>query len=280
MTKKLGIITSGGGLKCSYGVGVMLALSERFGMREPHALISCSGSAGTGSYYVARQYDSIRNIWENLLSTKDFVNLARFWRIIDIDYLIDEVFKKQDPLDSKTIHSSPINYLIPALNRQTGEVDYFSNEGNIDVFEAMRATKAMPLAFRVSPRVEIGDSMYCDGPLSSSVDTHFEKAIELGAEKVLTVDHASPSLSRHFEHRMFSLWAFTQSSDFKAGYSSNRQRVEQYEVPGDIEVFRVRPQNPLEITTLNNDRRLLVKTIQQGYDETSANDELVKFLES
>lgn len=86
---------SGGGMKSSFGVGVILALAEKYNITEPFLLICGSGSAGTGSYYISKQYKSIRNIWTNLVSSKNFINCKRFWKIIDIDYLIDVIFKKK-----------------------------------------------------------------------------------------------------------------------------------------------------------------------------------------
>lgn len=277
MTDKLAIITSGGGTKCSFGVGVMLALAE-FGIQEPFILISCSGSAGTGSYYVAKQYDSIYNIWVNLISTKKMVNHSRFWRIIDIDYLIDEIFKKQDPLNSGAVYSSPINYLIPALNRQTGEIDYFSNRDGVDVFEAMRATKSMPIAFRLNPQVVINSSTYCDSILSSSAKTHLEKAVELGAQKILVVDNSVQSHSRDFEHRIFDLWISFQDQHFKENYAKAERRARNYQPPKNVKFFSIRPKGPLKITTLDNNKNLLRASIQEGYNETSSNKELVEFL--
>lgn len=278
MTDKLAIITSGGGTKCSFGVGVMLALAERLCIQEPPILISCSGSAGTGSYFVAKQYNSIRNIWGNLISTRKLLNHARFWKMMDIDYLIDEIFKKQDPLNSGAVYCSPIHYLIPALNRQTGKIDYFSNRNGVDVFEAMRATKAMPLAFRLNPNVAINGSTYCDSTLSSSAKTHLEKAVELGAQKVLVIDNSVESRSRDFEHRIFDLWVFVQSQNFRENYAQAERQARDYQAPKDIEFFSIRPKESLKITTLNNDKILLRESIRQGYNETSSNEELVEFL--
>lgn len=128
---------SGGGMKCSFGVGAILAIAEKYKIKEPFLLICGSGSAGTGSYYVSAQYKSIRNIWTNLVS-------------------------------SKTI------YLIPALNKKTGKIDYLDVKKN-DIFECMRATKAMPIAFKLNPKVEINNSFYCDSPISSKPETHIKK---------------------------------------------------------------------------------------------------------
>lgn len=278
MKDKLAVITSGGGTKCSFGVGIMLALAEKFGIKEPPILISCSGSAGTGSYFVAKQYNSIRNIWGNLLSTRKFVNRARFWRMIDIDYLIDEIFKKQDPLKADAVYSSPTHYLIPALNRQTGRIDYFSNRSGVDVFEAMRATKAMPLAFRLSPNVVINGSTYCDSVLSSSVETHLEKAVELGAQKVLVVDNSIRSNSKDFEHGIFNLWVSIQDKHFRENYAQAERQARDYRLPRNVRFFSIRPNEPLKIRTLDNNKTLLNDSIQQGYDETSSSRELAEFL--
>lgn len=278
MTNNLAIITSGGGLRCSFGVGVMLALAENLGIREPSYLISCSGSAGTGTYFVSKQYDSIRNIWSNLLSTKKFVRISRFWKMIDIDYLVDKVFKKQAPLDLETFHSSPIHYLIPALNRQTGKIDYFSNRDGTDIYEVMRATKAMPIAFKLSPNVYINDSTYCDSCLSSSAENHLEKAVELGAEKVLIVDNSVKSSSDDFEDRFFKLWVSAQDRDFKRNYAQAELKARDYQLPAEIEFFNIRPKEPLAVSTLNNNQQSLIASIKQGYDETSSNKELTDFL--
>lgn len=278
MVDKLAIITSGGGTKCSFGAGVMLALAEIFGIKEPEILISGSGSAGTGSYFTAKQYDSIRNIWGNLLSTSKFINYSRFWRIIDIDYLIDVIFKEQDPLNIPNIHNSPTHYLIPALNRQTGKIDYLSNKDKVDIFEAMRATKAMPIAFKFNPHIVINGSTYCDSELSSSAEIHFEKAVDLGAKKILVVANTYQDNLRDFEHRMFDLWVCCQDNHFRESYSQAVRQAREYQPYNKVNILWIRPQNKIKISNLSNNRDLLRATMQQGYDETSNNPELVEFL--
>jgi predicted patatin/cPLA2 family phospholipase len=187
MSNKTAIIMSGGGMTCSYGVGAILALIEEYNLTKPDIVIAGSGNAGTLAYYVAEQYGSIRNIWSNLLSTKKFINLLRIWNVIDIDYLIDEVFRKQDILDVKKIYDSKMIYLIPTTNIETGNVEYFSNKNNDDIFEALRATKAMPILFR--HKVCINGGKYCDSYASISVKRNALKAISLGATKIIIIDN-------------------------------------------------------------------------------------------
>ncbi len=272
---KLAVIMSGDGTRSSFGVGVLLALAEKYGITEPFLLICGSGSAGTGSYYLAKQYASIRNIWTNLVSSRKFLNRWRFWKVIDIDYLIDVIFKRQDPLDGAAVRKSKTRYLIPALNKTTGKIDYFDNKSGMDVFESMRATKAMPLAFKLNPSIGINGSAYCDSLLSSNSRAHVKKAVEMGADKILLIHNTHPGEAR-LERAFFSLWMLFRGC--KRNYYATERELLGYRPPENVSVFSIRPKSQLEITTLNNRKSLLKGTINVGYSETVSNDELRSFL--
>ena len=68
-------------------------------------------------------------------------------RIIDIDYLIDVVFKRQQPLDVKRLRESGMVFNVGTTSRDTGAVTYFSNKDTVDFFDMLRASKAMPVAY-------------------------------------------------------------------------------------------------------------------------------------
>ncbi len=146
-TKKIAIIASEGGISCAYSVGAILALIEKFDLVNPYLVIGSSGSTGTFAYYVAGQYKSIENIWKNLLPSKKFISWKRLHKIMDIDYLIDDIFKKQDTLDVEKIKSSKIKFYISATNIETGNPEYFGNQSNVDIFEALRASSAAPIVY-------------------------------------------------------------------------------------------------------------------------------------
>src|SRR3990167_9725188 len=157
-TKKIAIVASEGGMSCAYSVGAILALVEKFDLVNPYLVIGSSGSTGTFAYYVAGQYKSIRNIWENLLPSKKFISWLRLNRVMDIDFLIDDIFKKQDTLDVEKIKSSEIKFYISATNIETGEAEYFGNQSDIDIFEVLRASSAAPIVY--NKLVEINGNKY------------------------------------------------------------------------------------------------------------------------
>ena len=226
------------------------------------------------AYFVAGQFKSIKNIWENLLSTKEFINPLRFWKVIDIDYLIDNVFKKQDPLVADRIYKSSINFVIPYTCVETGKIGYFSNKKNEDVFEALRATKAMPIVY--GKTVKIDDSLFCDSYLSAHNPLNIEKAKKLGASKILVLDS-------HFGKSMlaedgYDLWLESKSKVFKDNYFAELNRLKNTDI--DPGIFYLRPKSQLEITSLNNDSKLLRATVDLGYEDTINNKGLEVFLES
>lgn len=278
MTEKLAIITSGGGTRCCWGAGAMLALAKHYNFTEPDILIACSGSAGTGSYYVAKQYHSIKNIWGNLLASKKFLNHLRFWKIIDIDYLIDEIFKKQDPLETDKIYSSSVQYFISAVNCRNGEIEYFSNQQKSDIFQIMRATKAMELAYKIKPKIFIEPSFYSDSMLTSSAETHIKKAVTLGATKILLIDNADQGSSGHVFDQLYNFWLYFQNKNFKRGYQKNVSEIKKYVAPGNVKIFCHRPKNILPLGLLDNNHKRLKQALLQGFEETAANQELADFL--
>lgn len=275
MAEKLAIIMSGGGIKSSFGVGVILALVEKYNIDEPYLLICVSGSAGTGSYYISKQYKEIYDIWINHVSSKRFLDWRRFWKIIDVDYLIDVIFKEREPLKEKLIYNSKTRYLIPALNKNTGNIDYFDNQKEMNLFESMRATKAMPVAFKINPNVKINDFVYCDSFASSSAQSHIPKAVDLGAKKILLIDnfHCQGKSIIDF---VFLSWMFFQKC--KNQYYSNEKKLLNYQIPKDVKIFTIVPRSKLKITTLNNNKKLICQAIKQGYQETVSNKDLRSFL--
>ena len=260
MKNKTAIIMSGGGMTCSYGVGSLLALVKKYKLKNPAIVIAGSGSAGTLAYFVAQQYDVILNIWSNLLSTKEFIDPLRISKVVDIDYLIDEVFKKQATLNEKKIRASKILHLIPATNVETGKVTYFSTKNGIDVFEAMRASKAMPVLF--NKKVCIRGKQYCDSYISTSTKLNALKAIKLGATKVIIIDNTTPHLINRF---LFFAWFNLRNKNFKKNYLKNLEKINETNFPSNVQMIYLKPEKKLKISMLDNSRRALGELTSTGY---------------
>lgn len=279
MHEDLAIIMAGGGMRSAYAVGVMLALAEEYDVWEPGILIAGSGSAGTAAYYLAGQYASIRNIWTELLASKRFINPWRFWKVLDIDYLIDVVFRELDPLDLEQVERSKTRCFIPVFDMRKNDVTYFRNDGEQDYFEVLRATKSVPVVFRMRPGVSLQGSEYCDSPISSRVEAHISVAVEHGAKRIILIRPAAPERDGwNLGRIMFFIWMFFRGC--ASEYLRDWRVSSRTPVPDDVEYFTLYPKESLRIGMLDNRREALRAAVEQGYRETVKNGELRKFLKS
>lgn len=159
----------GGGMRCAYSAGATVALAKEFGLCEPGMFLASSGSVGTMFYFLARQYDAIERIWTKHLATRRFVSLLRVGKIMDIDWLVDEVFRRIDPLDVRTVNNSPTKWRVPVTDKEKRSVRFVGKEDGLNVFELMRAAKAAPFIYGKS--VILDGREYIDGDLAKPFGT-------------------------------------------------------------------------------------------------------------
>jgi predicted patatin/cPLA2 family phospholipase len=186
MNKKIAIVCSGGGMRCGYTGGVLVALAKELGLTSPAIVIGGSGGASSSLYYLTQQYEDIENAAVNLLSSPQLISLFRLRRIVDVDYLVDVIYKELIPLDLARLSLTKTAYYILVKNAENGNIHYYSNYDKEDVYEILRATTAAPYVYR--KKIALGNSHYIDGASFSALRTMIDKAIELGADKVLVID--------------------------------------------------------------------------------------------
>ena len=264
-------------MSCSYAAGAISALALHHRFENPDIVIGGSGSAGSLAYFVSGQYGSIKKLWGEYLSTKKFINKWRFWKLIDIDYLIDEIFGKQDRLDTKAVMKSNIDLFIAATNSKTAELKYFSNKflrNEEDIFDILRASKAMPIAF--NKKIKIDGEKFCDSYLSSYPNAHIRKAVELGAKKIILID-SRPGVGRN--EIFFKFWIIAQSRQFKKSYNSQIKEIFNYKLPDDISLITIKPSSKINADTFSSKKEDLVQTIQAGHDDVVNNKELKAMLD-
>ncbi|UCD56588.1 MAG: patatin family protein [Candidatus Hydrogenedentota bacterium] len=286
MNRKTCIVAEGGGLRASYGVGVVRALIEKFHITSVDIAVATSGSAGTLAYYVAQQFDSLVNIWTNLLTTWRFLSLRNLLlgnSVLNIDYLIDVVFKQQDKLDVETLKRQPTELFIPVTNYRTGEAQYFSNYDDVDFFEVLRATKAAEISY--GRPVEIAGQEYVDGALSAPIG--ITKAIDAGATDIIVI---SPNPKGFIRSRSI-MERFTTGLFARRFPKSLRQTIEEHPetynlnldiIKREIEmnerhVVLIQPESKIATGTLGNSREKLMLTIEQGYADACRHEELNSF---
>lgn len=215
---KLAIVCTGGGTRCAFAGGFLVGLGREFSL-EPSIIVAASGSAGNACYFASKQFVEIERIWKKHLATKKFFTFFRVWKMMDIDYLVDVVFKKAEPLDMARLKASKTLIRVPLLNMQTKHIDYIDPKEN-NTFDLLRASKAMPLIY--GRRIHVDGNIFMDGALVASIEQMINEAELLGATHIIVIENRVRSKVFQYAKKMVGYFL---SARTEVKYPSISQKV-------------------------------------------------------
>jgi predicted patatin/cPLA2 family phospholipase len=263
-TPKLAIVCAAGGTSCSYTGGSLVALAKEYGLLQPDYLIAASGSAGSAMYYLTGQYESIKRIWTQHICSPHFLSFKRIHKMMDVDYLVDTIIQKFEPLDLEKLSNLHTRYFIPVKSADTGQGRYFSCRDGIDIHEVLRATKALP--FFYGRKVNIGGELFLDSAFTITKEHGVSKALELGATHVLVLE-IHPRNRTRFQSLTNKI--ISRLSGSKPNHAHQ---------PHGVNILRLGPdKNPAPPVTRN--ANLLTAAYNKGYEDVRNHRELRTFLE-
>lgn len=180
--EKITLVLQGGGMRGVYGMGVLREL-QRLGYPSSRfkEIIGTSAGALNGSYFLTGQVDEGISIYTDYLSGDRFINFRRRDKILDIDYLVDDVIFSDLPIDEESFHHSSTPFYVSLAGSDGGL--YLRQPRKEDLRETLRAAAAMPIFY--GREIKIGERYYLDGGVIESVST--TSALERGAENILVI---------------------------------------------------------------------------------------------
>lgn len=274
MQKELtAIVCSGGGMRSAHGAGFLYAMATKLGITSPDIMTGSSGDAGNVLYFSSGQYKEMKHVWTELLSTPKFISPLRFWKMMDINYFIDDILKKQEPLDIDALRESPIRWSIPISEFDTGCLRYVSASDSLDPFEILRAATAVPITF--GKKILLTGKRYIDGEIGSLLQDHISHVTQQGAKRILVLNHTQQ-------------WNNISRAIFR-GYAGQIPQGMHDAVLKDISksifqmdssgasVVIVAPQN-LNVGCMTRDRKKLQATFEQGVEDALSNEKDLRAL--
>jgi len=271
-------IFPGGSARAVYTAGNIYALCE-IDIPPPDIIIGCSGSAPTAMCYISGQKEVIKNVWCRSLSNTNFLNIFRFWRMLDIDYLIDTVIKQNNPLDLVKIKNSEIKFLTPITNSKTGDVEYVSNRDNLDLMEVSRATTWVPFAASLFNLrgVKINDNYYFDSGVASRFPIHVEEAIREGAERIIVFD--SWHKDDNPKHLLAKVFTYFKNKRYRQKQLKLFKEINSFRPPEIVGFHYFSPKESLHMSRWNNNNENANLVFSRGLNDIKNNRELMKIYE-
>ena len=255
-------------MRSAHGGGFLYALGTKLGITNVDIVIGSSGDAGSVLYYTTRepeQYEMVKKIWTELLSTPKFISFIRPWKVMDIDYLVDTVFKKLAPLNIESIEKSPIEYYIPITNALTGKTKYVNRKDKVDIFEVLRATKAIPVFF--GKKVELPWGEFVDGEMGPTLEDHVLFAAQAGATNILVIDNVAQKTP--MRKLLGTLYAHTRPKGLKDAVIRDINTQSVCMTIEGTTLLCVQPKQ-LPAGTLTRDKKKLEETFEIGVRDALA----------
>lgn len=202
-TDSLGIVLSSGGTRSAWAVGALYGLYKEHGIdfSKVRAIAAISGGEAAGIFASTGHFKEMLD-WAEKFDDPRFISWGR-WRtgpIMDINYLVDGIFKKQVPYLAAEERKAHANYFLAATRFPEGTRHWFTRESGESLWDELRAGKTMS---GVSAWwVDIGGIRYADGVFSTTIQDCVDKVIAEGAQRVIVIDNATysriPALTRFF----------------------------------------------------------------------------------
>ncbi len=258
---KTAIITSGGGMKCAYAAGALVALFKKLNITEPDIFLSASGSVGAMFYYLSGQVDDIERIWLRYVPSANIVSLVP--PKLNLDYVVDTILKQELPLDIEALKKTASKWIVPVTDLDTGQTLYINNDTWFDPYEVMRAAKAIPLLY--GGAVRLGVHPYIDGGISANMADLVHQARKAGATKILIISNSTrPTLGTRMLLRGYSAVARPVIRELILKDINEKQWDH---MPSDEEIIVISPSYPLPTGMLTRTRRKVAETYQMGHDD-------------
>jgi predicted patatin/cPLA2 family phospholipase len=185
--KKITLVLFGGAMVGVRGAGMLVALEE-LGLTESFdEVYGMSSGFINGSYFVSGQAKECASIYYEELTGNRFINWFRFWRIVEIDYLL-RVIDKIRPLNIAKILASKTKLFSILINASLGEKTEYIEAHNCSVesYSAlMRDSTLLPYATK--GMVKINRYYYHDILHNQSLVEFLQHVIDSDATDILVL---------------------------------------------------------------------------------------------
>jgi predicted patatin/cPLA2 family phospholipase len=189
--RKLALIFEGGAMRGAASAGGAVALEHLGFSAIFDEIYATSAGVMNASYFLASQTNMGITIYFEDLTTGRFIKPMRFWKLVDVDYLIDEVATFRKPLDVQRVLKSPTRLFVVVMDKATGEASLVDTKNStIPLLNIIKAALALPVLYNRT--VELEGKHCMDGGLR--IPFPLQQAIDNGCTDILLL------LSRSYEY--------------------------------------------------------------------------------
>lgn len=162
--RRLGLVIEGGALRAVCSAGGAYALAELGFAEVFDEVYATSAGVMNASYFLSEQpLLGIRVYFENCTNAR-FVNKWRLWKIIDVDYIFDQVVPVEKPLNVQKVLGSRSHLYVAVIDKPKGEAFLVNTKlSRTPLVQILKAANAIPIFYNRT--VEVDGRKCIDGGL-------------------------------------------------------------------------------------------------------------------
>ena len=181
--RKIGLIIQGGGMRGAFSSGAAQGLDD-VGLTDCFDYIYASSSGScAAAYLLSGQIQKAGSIYWNHLYGLGFIRPWRLSKIMDLDYLCDDLFRNQYRLNRKRLRDSKTLLKVYLTESETGRSEFITNRDKDDMVSAIKASCSLP-SYYPKP-VSLRGRVYYDGNVGKALP--FEEALRDGCTDLLVI---------------------------------------------------------------------------------------------
>jgi predicted patatin/cPLA2 family phospholipase len=182
--RKLGLVIEGGAMRAVYSAGGAVALAHLGFTDLFDEVYATSAGVMNASYFLANQPELGISVYFDNCTTRHFMNPLRIWKLIDIDYLFDQVIARDKRLDVDKILSSRTKLFVAVIDKRTGAGRVIDTKATrTPLLSVLKAATAIPVLYNRT--VDIDGQPFLDGGLA--IPFPIEQALANGCTDVLVL---------------------------------------------------------------------------------------------
>ena len=187
--RKLGLVVEGGGMRGVLSAGSLLSI-DLLGFRDcVDVVYAVSAGSVNAAYFLSGQGVEGITIYFDDVSSRRFINPWRPWKMVDVDFVFDEVVQTVKPLKEAAILGCPQEFYVTATDVSTGQnVMLNTKSGCASISRYLKASSALPVLYNRS--IQIGNQRYMDGGLSGGIPIDW--AVAQGCTDILVLLSREP----------------------------------------------------------------------------------------
>jgi predicted patatin/cPLA2 family phospholipase len=288
------LVLEGGGMRAGFVAGVLMALMDK-GWTGFDAAVAVSASVPTLAYFASGQRKVMETVWRQELCTRKLVcyhnlpaaslALSTQRPLVNIDYLVDEVFKERYPLDLAAMKENGIRCRFAATRVPEGTLELLDPLEH-DIYTLMKACLAVPGCYPGT--ICLGPCEYLDGgavhplPFPEEFTRENDKLLAIltkpeGGDAQFLGFWERLVFWRYFHHHT---WMEEKLVMAEQSYRDQVAFLKQEALTRPMKTVAIHPQEPLPANFLTRNELKLNSTIDLGYQRVvELEDEIERFFQ-